>query len=62
MNELLTVAEAADLLRTTPNAIRLMICRGALPGVVHIGRRVLFRADDLRKHVGLTPRSDASDG
>ena len=44
---LLTVDEAAALLRTTRRAIYAMIARRHLPGVVRIRRRVLFRADDL---------------
>ena len=44
---LLTVDDAADLLRTTRRAIYAMIERRQLPGIVRIGRRVLLRADDL---------------
>ena len=44
---LLTVDEAATLLRTTRRAIYAMIERRQLPGVIRIRRRVLFRADDL---------------
>ena len=44
---LLTVDEAAGLLRTTRRAIYVMIARRPLPGVVRIRRRVLVRADDL---------------
>jgi excisionase family DNA binding protein len=44
---LLTVDEAADLLRTTRRAIYIMVDRRQLPGVTRIGRRLLFRADDL---------------
>ena len=44
---LLTVDEAADLLRTTRPAIYAMIERGQLPGVIRVRRRVLLRADDL---------------
>ncbi len=44
---LLTVAEAATLLRTTRRAIYAMTERQQLPGVIHIRRRVLLRADDL---------------
>jgi len=44
---LLTVDEAASLLRTTRRAIYAMIERRHLPGVIRIRRRVLFRADDL---------------
>ena len=38
---LLTVTEAADLLRTTPKAIYVMAEREQLPGVTRIGRRLL---------------------
>ena len=44
---LLTVGEAAELLRTTRRAIYAMIERRQLPGLIRIRRRVLFRADDL---------------
>ena len=44
---LLTVDDAAELLRTTKRGIYAMIERRQLPGVLRIGRRVLFRADDL---------------
>ena len=44
---LLTVDEAADLLRTTRRAIYAMIERRQLPGVIRVRRRVLVRADDL---------------
>lgn len=39
---LMTVAEVADLLRTSDRAIYAMVARAQLPGVVRIGRRVLF--------------------
>ena len=44
---LLTVDEAATLLRTTRRAIYAMVERRQLPGVVRIRRRVLFRAAEL---------------
>ena len=44
---LLTVEDAAELLRTTSRAIYAMVERGQLPGIVRIGRRVLFRSADL---------------
>jgi excisionase family DNA binding protein len=44
---LLTVDDAADLLRTTKRAVYTMIERWQLPGITRIGRRVLLRADDL---------------
>ena len=44
---LLTVDEAADLLRTSRWAIYAMIERRHLSGVIRVRRRVLLRADDL---------------
>jgi excisionase family DNA binding protein len=44
---LLTIDEAADLLRTTRRAIYAMIARHQLPGVVRVRRRVLVRSADL---------------
>jgi excisionase family DNA binding protein len=46
---LLTVAEVADLLRTTRGAIYALAERRQLPGVTRIGRRLLFRHDALIK-------------
>lgn len=44
---LMTVEDVAKLLRTTTRAIYAMVERRQLPGVVRIGRRVLFRTADL---------------
>jgi excisionase family DNA binding protein len=44
---LLTADETAALLRTSRTAIYAMVARGQLPGIVRIGRRVLFRRLDL---------------
>ena len=44
---LLTVDEAAALLRTTRRAMYAMVERRQLPGVVRIRRRVLFRTAAL---------------
>jgi excisionase family DNA binding protein len=44
---LLTVDDAAHLLRTTRKAVYVMIERGLLPGVTRLGRRVLLRSDRL---------------
>ena len=44
---LLTIDEAADLLRTSRRAMYAMIARRQLPGVVRIRRRVLVRSADL---------------
>jgi len=44
---LMTVDDVAQLLRTSNRAIYAMIERRQLPGIVRIGRRVLFRTADL---------------
>jgi excisionase family DNA binding protein len=44
---LLTVAEAAGLLRTSRKAIYTMIERGLIGGITRIGKRVLFHREDL---------------
>ena len=44
---LLTVAEAAALLRTTRKAIYAMVERKQLPGVARLGRRILVRTEVL---------------
>lgn len=44
---LLSVDEAAALLRTTRKAIYTDIARGKLPGVIRLGRRVLIDAAEL---------------
>jgi excisionase family DNA binding protein len=46
MPMLLTVADVADLLRTTRRAIYAMLERGQLPGVIRIRRHVLIRHVD----------------
>ena len=47
MPMLLTVADAANLLRTTRRAIYAMLERRQLPGVFRIRRRVLIRSAEL---------------
>ena len=47
MPVLLTVGETALLLRTSAAAVYAMSSRGQLPGVIRIGRRLLFRRDAL---------------
>lgn len=44
---LLTADEVAALLRTTRKAIYAMVERAQLPGAIRLGRRLLFRRDDL---------------
>lgn len=47
LREFLTVDETAELLRTTPGAIRARAGRGQVPGLVRDGRRLLVRRDAL---------------
>jgi excisionase family DNA binding protein len=47
LHVLLTVDDAAELLRTTRRAIYAMVERQQLPAVIRIGRRVLFRTSEL---------------
>jgi excisionase family DNA binding protein len=49
---LLTSGEVAQLLRTTRKAVYAMVERGQLPGVVRLGRRVLFRESALVDWLG----------
>lgn len=44
---LLTGDEVAALLRKTRKAVYMMVERGQLPGVIRIGRRILFQRADL---------------
>ncbi|MCK4548250.1 MAG: helix-turn-helix domain-containing protein [Candidatus Eisenbacteria sp.] len=44
---LLKPEEVADLLRTSRDAIYTMNQRGQLPGGTRIGRRLLFRRDNV---------------
>jgi excisionase family DNA binding protein len=44
---LMTVAEVAALLRTSPAAIYQMVNRRQIGGVVRLGRRVLFSRTEL---------------
>ena len=46
--ELLTIAEAAQLLRTPVATLRYWRHRNAGPRSFRLGRRVLYRRDDLR--------------
>ena len=50
---LLTAADMAALLRTTRKAVYAQSERGQLPGVVRIGRRLLFRRADVHRWLGL---------
>lgn len=54
--DLLTVDEAAALLRLTPGALRVAIARGQIPGVVRFGRRVRIQREAL---IGPAKRVDS---
>jgi excisionase family DNA binding protein len=44
---LLTTGEVAELLRTSRKVVYEMVRLGQLPGVIRLGRKVLFRRDRL---------------
>jgi excisionase family DNA binding protein len=46
--ELLTITEAADVLRTPVATLRYWRHMGTGPRSLRLGRRVLYRRDDLR--------------
>ena len=50
---LMTADEVAELLRTTRRAIYGLAERALIPGAVHVGRRLLFRRDELLPWLGL---------
>ena len=60
-SEYMRVDEVAELLRTTPKAVYLMIDRNALAGVRRVGRRVLVKRSELVASIEegrvLSPRS-----
>lgn len=45
---LMTVGEVAEFLRTTRKAVYGLVARAAIPGIVRIGRRVLFDSYELQ--------------
>ncbi|TQJ28225.1 excisionase family DNA binding protein [Curtobacterium citreum] len=47
MTKLLTLAETAERLRKTPDALRWMIQKGTAPKSAKIGGRVMFREADV---------------
>lgn len=53
MNDLLTVSEVAELLRTSTKAVYTLVARAQVEGVVRRGKRVLFNRKKLRKSLGL---------
>ena len=57
---LLTIVEAAELLRLSPVTVRIMRCEGRLPGALRIGGRALFDASALEAHVRAKAREFAA--
>jgi excisionase family DNA binding protein len=57
--ELLTISEAAELLRTPVATLRYWRHLGAGPASFRLGRRVLYRRDDLHAWVDAQHRRDA---
>jgi hypothetical protein len=57
--EYLTIEEAADLLRTTPNALRVQRHRRSPPGTlgVLVGRRLLFQLAEIDAGIAEERRS-----
>ena len=49
--DLLTITEAADLLRAPVATLRYWRHQGTGPHSFRLGRRVLYRADDLRSWI-----------
>ena len=54
LSPLLTPDEAAELLRTSRRAIYALVERGQVAGSVRIGRRLLFRRNELLAWLGLS--------
>ncbi|MCA9583608.1 MAG: helix-turn-helix domain-containing protein [Myxococcales bacterium] len=52
LNNLISVNELAEWLRTTPRAVYSMRARGQLPDPVRVGRRLLYRKEDLLGWLG----------
>jgi excisionase family DNA binding protein len=60
--ELLTITEAADLLRAPVATLRYWRHRGTGPHSFRLGRRVLYRRDDLRTWIDIEHDRDNSAG
>src|SRR4051812_48015721 len=59
--ELLTITEAAELLRAPVATLRYWRHQGTGPRSFRLGRRVLYRADDLRSFIDAQHGQAASD-
>jgi excisionase family DNA binding protein len=58
--ELLTITEAAELLRTPVATLRFCRHRNIGPRSFRLGRRVLYRRDDLHAWIDALHRQDAT--
>jgi excisionase family DNA binding protein len=58
--ELLTITEAAELLRTPVATLRFWRHRNIGPRSFRLGRRVLYRRDDLHAWIDTQHAADAS--
>jgi len=58
--ELLTITEAAELLRTPVATLRFWRTRNIGPRSFRLGRRVLYRRDDLQAWIDAQHRQDAT--
>jgi hypothetical protein len=53
---MMTIAEAGELLRTSPRALYMRIRRGGMPGVVRIGsRRLMVKTDEFLRELHRMP-------
>jgi excisionase family DNA binding protein len=53
---MMTIEEAAEVLRTSPRALYMRIRRGAMPGVVRIGsRRLMVKTDEFLRELHRMP-------
>lgn len=55
----ITTKELADILRTTPNAVRIMRHRGAAPAGFRRGRQVLFNRSVVQAWLAAQEAADA---
>lgn len=51
-DKLYTVDEVCEKARLTRRAVYTAVCRGAIPGVVKLGRRLRFRRDEIDRWCG----------
>ena len=53
---MMTIAEAAEMLRTSPRSLYQRIRRGGMPGVVRVGpRRLMVKTDEFLRELHRMP-------